>query len=143
LIAALPEDTAQFDETPAARHLYLPASHAKALHPNTTLIQGMRGSGKSFWFAALQSGDLRALLGSDTGLSAETVVSVGFGQRPLGKQFPSKRTLKSLHESGIDPQQMVCSRFSAAIGGGCTPAVRGTRGLAGPRPVDDRSSGGR
>ena len=96
LIAALPEDTAQFDETPAARHLYLPASHAKALHPNTTLIQGMRGSGKSFWFAALQSGDLRALLGSDTGLSAETVVSVGFGQRPLGKQFPSKRTLKAL-----------------------------------------------
>jgi hypothetical protein len=106
LIAALPEDTAQFDETPAARHLYLPASHAKALHPNTTLIQGMRGSGKSFWFAALQSGDLRALLGSDTGLSAETVVSVGFGQRPLGKQFPSKRTLKALHESGIDPQQI-------------------------------------
>lgn len=105
-IAALPEDTAQHDETPAARHLYLPASHAKALHPNTTLIQGMRGSGKSFWFAALQSSELRGLLGADTGLSPDTVVTVGFGQRPRGSLFPSKNVLASLLKEGLDAQHI-------------------------------------
>ena len=106
LIAALPEDTAQHDETPAAQHLYLPASHAKALHPNTTLIQGMRGSGKSFWFAALQSAELRRILGADTGLSPDTQVSVGFGQRSLGGLFPSKSVLASLLKEGLDAQHI-------------------------------------
>ena len=106
LIAALPEDTAQHDETPAARHLYLPASHAKALHPNTTLIQGMRGSGKSFWFAALQSGELRRLLGADTGLSSQTLVTVGFGQRLSGGLFPGKNVLASLLKEGLDAQHI-------------------------------------
>ena len=106
LIAALPEDTAQHDETPAARHLYLPASHAKALHPNTTLIQGMRGSGKSFWFAALQSSELRGLLGTDTGLSPDTKVTVGFGQRTYGELFPSKKVLANLLGSGLEAQDI-------------------------------------
>lgn len=106
LIAALPEDTAQHDETPAARHLYLPASHAKALHPNTTLIQGMRGSGKSFWFAALQSSELRGLLGMDTGLSPDTKVTVGFGQRTYGGLFPSKNVLASLLKEGLEAQHI-------------------------------------
>lgn len=106
LIAALPEDTAQHDETPAAHHLYLPPSHAKALHPNTTLIQGMRGSGKSFWFAALQSSELRGLLGEDTGLRPDTEVTVGFGQRSLGSLFPSKNVLASLLKEGLDAQHI-------------------------------------
>ncbi len=106
LIAALPEDTAQHDETPSARHLYLPASHAKALHPNTTLIQGMRGSGKSFWFAALQSSELRGLLGADTGLSPDTKITVGFGQRTHGGIFPSKKVLSDLLRDDLEAQDI-------------------------------------
>lgn len=123
LIAALPEDTAQHDETPAARHLYLPASHAKALHPNTTLIQGMRGSGKSFWFAALQSSELRGLLGADTGLSPDTEVTVGFGQRSLGSLFPSKNVLASLLKEGLEAQHIWLAVVFRQVMGGQAPAV--------------------
>lgn len=123
LIAALPEDTAQHDETPAARHLYLPASHAKALHPNTTLIQGMRGSGKSFWFAALQSSELRGLLGADTGLSPENVVTVGFGQRQSGGVFPSKNVLASLLKEGLEAQHIWLAVVFRQVMGDRAPAA--------------------
>jgi hypothetical protein len=106
LIAALPEETSQYGETPNAGQMYLPASHAKALHPNNTLIQGMRGSGKSFWFQALQSGDLRKLIGTQTGLDANTLVTVGFGQVPGGNRFPSKDTLIQLIKDGCEPRRI-------------------------------------
>lgn len=106
IIAALPEETSQHGETPKAGEIYLPAPHVKALHPNNTLIQGMRGSGKSFWFLALQSSELRALIGAQIGLDATTLVTVGFGQVPGGNQFPSKDTLISLIKDGCEPRRI-------------------------------------
>ncbi len=106
LISALPEETSQHGEAPAARQIYLPVPHAKALHPNNTLIQGMRGSGKSFWFLALQQRDLRTLLGTRVGLAADTQVTVGFGQRPSGNQFPGKDTLIALLKEGLEPRHI-------------------------------------
>lgn len=106
LIAALPEETSRHGETPKAGQMYLPAPHAKALHPNNTLIQGMRGSGKSFWFLALQSGELRTLIGAQVGLDASTLVTVGFGQVPGGNQFPSKDTLIQLIKDGCEPRRI-------------------------------------
>jgi len=106
LIAALPEETSQHGETPRAGQMYLPAPHAKALHPNNTLIQGMRGSGKSFWFLALQSGELRTLIGAQVGLDASTQVTVGFGQVPGGNLFPSKDTLIQLIKDGCEPRRI-------------------------------------
>ncbi len=106
LLAALPEETSQHGETPRAGQMYLPAPHAKALHPNNTLIQGMRGSGKSFWFLALQSSELRTLIGAQVGLDANTLVTVGFGQVPGGNQFPSKDTLIQLIKDGCEPRRI-------------------------------------
>lgn len=106
LIAALPEETSQHGETPRAGQMYLPAPHAKALHPNNTLIQGMRGSGKSFWFLALQNSELRTLIGAQVGLDASTQVTVGFGQVPGGNQFPSKDTLIQLINDGCEPRRI-------------------------------------
>ncbi|HMV59321.1 MAG TPA: hypothetical protein PKD38_19170 [Nitrospira sp.] len=106
LIAALPAETSQHGETPKAGQMYLPAPHAKALHPNNTLIQGMRGSGKSFWFLALQSSELRTLIGAQVGLDASTLVTVGFGQVPGGNQFPSKDTLIQLVKGGCEPRRI-------------------------------------
>ena len=106
LLAALPEETSQHDETPKAGQMYLPAPHAKALHPNNTLIQGMRGSGKSFWFLALQSSELRTLIGTQVGLDANTLVTVGFGQVPGGNLFPSKDTLIQLIKDGCEPRRI-------------------------------------
>ena len=106
LVEALPEETSQHGDTPRAAQMYLPAPHVKALHPNNTLIQGMRGSGKSFWFLALQNSDLRALIGAQVGLDANTLVTVGFGQVPMGNQFPSKDTLISLIKDGREPRRI-------------------------------------
>lgn len=106
LISSLPEETSQHGETPRAEQMYLPAPHAKALHPNTTLIQGMRGSGKSFWFLALQNAQLRALIGAQVGLDADTLVTVGFGQASLGNKFPNKDTLISLVDDGCLPRRI-------------------------------------
>lgn len=102
---ALPQDTSLHGETPQSRHLYLPATHAKALNPNSMLIQGMRGSGKSFWFQALQDRELRALIGGQAGLDAETQVTVGFGERPTGS-FPRKDVLMSLLCDSIEPRHI-------------------------------------
>ncbi|WP_124950464.1 hypothetical protein [Sulfuriferula thiophila] len=106
IVAALPEETSQHGETPQAGHVYLPSTHAKALHPNNTLIQGMRGSGKSFWFQSLQNRDLRALLGVQVGLDADTRVSVGFSPASGGNEYPSKDTLISLITAGYEPRRI-------------------------------------
>jgi len=106
LVAALPADTARHGETPEAREMYLPSTHVKALHPNSTLIQGMRGAGKSFWFLALQRSELRTLIGAQVGLDANTLVTVGFGQGSSGNQFPSKDTLIKLFKAGCEPRRI-------------------------------------
>jgi hypothetical protein len=106
LIAALPEETSQHGEIPLPGQMYLPVSHAKALHTNNTLIQGMRGSGKSFWFLALQSRELRTLIGAQVGLDANTLVTVGFGQASGGNKFPSKDTLIQLIKNGWEPRRI-------------------------------------
>lgn len=106
LRSALPADTSLHGEAPQAEHLYLPAVHAKALNPNNMLVQGIRGSGKSFWCAALQNTDLRDLLGSAAGLPAECVVTIGFSERPAGGLFPSKDTLSKLLDDDYDPRRI-------------------------------------
>ncbi|MBF0261060.1 MAG: hypothetical protein HQL97_04345 [Magnetococcales bacterium] len=95
LIAALPDETSTHGNTPQAGHLYLPATHAKALHPDTMLVEGMRGSGKSFWCAALQDPKLRALIGARFGIDAQTRVSVGFSEDPP-EGIPGRDTLEVL-----------------------------------------------
>jgi hypothetical protein len=44
----------QADE-PDPRFLYLPRSHIRALDPDSMLVVGARGTGKSFWWNALQN----------------------------------------------------------------------------------------
>lgn len=106
IIAALPEDTSLHGGTPEANQIYLPATHAKALHPNSMLIEGIRGSGKSFWWAALQSARLRALMGGQTSIDAGTVVSIGFGERSSPNDFPGKDTLVSLVNKKIESRRI-------------------------------------
>ena len=96
LRSALPADTSLHGGTPLAEHLYLPAVHAKALNPNNMLVQGIRGSGKSFWYAALQGADLRRLLGKAAGLPAASMVTTGFSEKPPGCHFPGKHSLSKL-----------------------------------------------
>lgn len=106
LRSALPADTSLHGEAPMAEHLYLPTVHAKALNPNNMLVQGIRGSGKSFWCAALQSADLRSLLGRAAGMPAECVVTTGFSEKPSGGRFPSKDTLSKLLDDNYEARRI-------------------------------------
>lgn len=44
--------------------VYVPISHLQALNPDRMVVEGMRGSGKSFWTGVLVNPELRRSLGS-------------------------------------------------------------------------------
>jgi len=76
--------------------LYLPGSHYKALSLEVSLVVGMRGGGKSFWWSALQDSDWRKLIGrkiSEPRLEHQTVCVDGYG---IGDDHPTSHTFKQL-----------------------------------------------
>lgn len=44
--------------------VYIPVSHLQALNPERMVVEGMRGSGKSFWTGVLVNAELRQALGN-------------------------------------------------------------------------------
>lgn len=98
-IAALPKDDAAAGTTsPRASSMYVPLSHQKALNPNASLVVGSRGSGKTYWYEALQDQTLRRLLGEfvpESGLAGFAKCSSGFGTDTHG-DFPRPATLRAL-----------------------------------------------
>ncbi|WP_152629592.1 hypothetical protein [Haliangium ochraceum] len=99
LLDALPVETSNFGQSVPARFLHVPASHAKALQPDTQLVVGMRGAGKSFWWTALQESGHRALVAKrvpHSGLSEGTQIAVGFGERPDPDHYPGRDVLGKL-----------------------------------------------
>ncbi len=85
---------------PEAGRLYVPAIHAKALNPDSDLVEGMRGAGKTFWCSALQNDALRGLLASnpEVGLALDTKVTVGYGESTSNPNAPDSDTLIQLVE---------------------------------------------
>lgn len=96
VVKAVPDDTSLHGEKPELRHTYLPATHVKALRPDTMLVVGIRGAGKSFWWSALQQEELRNAIGSQTGITKETLISKGFGVTPAPDDYPGKDTISAL-----------------------------------------------
>ena len=105
LLSALPEETSLHGNVPEARFVYLPASHRKALEPNASVVVGLRGAGKSFWWAALQDSKIRSLvshLAPHAGVSEKMHVAVGFGETAPGPDtFPGRETLEKLLSDGV------------------------------------------
>lgn len=107
LIDTLPEETSLFGQAVDARFIHVPASHAKALHPDTQLVVGMRGAGKSFWWRALQDKHQRTLVAErapNTGLAKAAEVSAGFGETPNPDAYPGPDVLVQLVRAGEDPR---------------------------------------
>ncbi len=99
---ALPMDVAVSGNTPDLKQTYAPASHAWALRPDSMLVVGIRGSGKSFWWSALQSKEHRQLITSlmpAAGLNADAIVTQGFGEKPSPGDYPGKDAIAKLIES--------------------------------------------
>lgn len=105
LSASLPEiDQASASPSQIIPATYVPPSHARALDPENTIVEGIRGSGKSFWFATLNSPVHRRYVASvfpETRIDDRVVVSQGFP----GDAAPSKDTLSRLSNT-YAPQQI-------------------------------------
>lgn len=89
------------------KQVYLPQSHLKAMDPNNPLVTGMRGSGKTFWCAALKDRAVRRLvdrLSSRSTRLEEMRVWTGFGVRPSADEYPGKDVLLQLVKSGVEPK---------------------------------------
>lgn len=104
---ALTETLPQNDEASSApsaevSYTYVPPSHARALDPDNTLVEGIRGAGKSFWWAALNSDPHRRYLASafpETRISTKIEISQGFGSQLSPQLAPGKDTLAQLTET--------------------------------------------
>ena len=88
-ILAAPLEASNFGERPEAGTLYLPLSHLKALRLDAHVVVGGRGVGKSFWTAALQSDELRNLLGAAESELAGTEVRAGFANTEDIASYPN------------------------------------------------------
>ena len=105
---ALPGETSLFGGCPELRYTYLPAGHAKALQPDSMLVVGIRGAGKSFWFSALQDEDHRSLIDKKlpkAGIRKDTMMSQGFGEKSSPEDYPRKDVLVMLLED-FDARQI-------------------------------------
>lgn len=106
---ALPHDTAVFNEPPNIGYTYIPSGHEKALHPNVMLVEGIRGAGKSFWWAVLQKPEYRKMIAyvlPKSRISEHSKISVGFGVTNQPHDFPDKYIITQLITRGADPRQI-------------------------------------
>lgn len=107
LLRALPEASSLYGGIPLPQHVYFPPTHAKALRPDALVVVGMRGAGKSFWWAALQDPAIRKLIASVdrfAQIEEKTEVAVGFGERPDIERYPDKDVLRHLLNEGREPR---------------------------------------
>ena len=105
-LTELPQET-WHAETPKPEQVYLPASHLKAMDPDTMLVTGMRGAGKTFWWSALQNPEVRQMIRQPdkrSTLTENTQVRAGFGIRPVPDEYPGQDALRSLMNSGVEPR---------------------------------------
>ena len=59
-LAELPSDhDASGEYRPTVEEIFAPEQHASALDPNTPVVVGARGAGKSFWAGVLEQDDTR------------------------------------------------------------------------------------
>lgn len=97
------EATSDLDQTQASasrpEFTYVPPTHARALDPEATLVEGIRGSGKSFWWAQLASESHRAFIQAnfpESRLPSGLKVAQGFGNGLSASQAPDSEVLDTL-----------------------------------------------
>lgn len=103
ILDSVPSDTSTHGGIPEPRHVYVPASHVKALRLDSNLVIGARGVGKSFWSAALTSVEIRATLEDTVSDLASLDVAVGFSERDDLDAYPNLDTFTQLQGQGNEP----------------------------------------
>lgn len=96
LLSSIP---AQTSVLPESRYLYVPRLHTRALSFDTMLVRGIRGSGKSVWWAALQDPIYREIIWQTLGhqvLDVNAEVFPGFGEISNPNAYPGQDILAQL-----------------------------------------------
>lgn len=101
---------------------YVPPSHARALDPESTLVEGIRGAGKSFWFSLLASSEHRSFVQStfpEANLPPKIQVTQGFGMGVPPARAPDADTLAALLNSRFRARSIwrAVVAHNAGIGG--------------------------
>ncbi len=108
VLSALQDNVStEYGAPPPPHQFFVPKTHARALNLNVPVVLGDRGTGKSYWWAALQSSPHRALLArfaSDTRIRLDTWVRPGFGKTLAPDNYPSKDVLAKLLANGHKPR---------------------------------------
>lgn len=97
-------DQAQATSSRPIAFTYVPPSHARALEPDATLVEGIRGAGKSFWFSLLASPQHLSFVRDgfpEARLPERLKVAQGFGMGLSIAQAPNAETLADLVDSGF------------------------------------------
>lgn len=97
-------DQAQATSSRPIAFTYVPPSHARALEPDATLVEGIRGAGKSFWFSLLASPQHLSFVRDgfpEARLPARLKVAQGFGMGLSIAQAPDAETLADLVDGGF------------------------------------------
>ena len=105
-LTELPEGVS-YGEAPTLANVYFPQSHLKALHPDISVVTGMRGAGKTFWWTALQNDAVRDMIlerRERAKLSRRTLLRKGFGVPAASDDYPSKDVLSDLLQRETAPR---------------------------------------
>jgi hypothetical protein len=93
---------------PDLRTLFTPDSHRLALEPDTTVVRGARGVGKTVWFKAIQDPLLRQTAADAYQLPRLNRIEThpGFGMKLEPDRFPGPAVLESLLTGTSDSTQI-------------------------------------
>lgn len=108
LLSALPgNDISSLEDVRTPGFTYVPPSHARALDPENTIVEGIRGAGKSFWWLALNSEPHRNFIRAafpEVRFGDGLEVAQGYGAQ-ASPHWPSKDVLKKL-SANFEPRHI-------------------------------------
>ncbi len=127
LRAALAESLPMVDQAGSAdmrspAFTFVPPSHAKALDIDSSLVEGIRGSGKSFWWNHLASDEHRRYVETaypDARLGSSFDAVQAFGAQSVSTQAPSQDVLMGLLKTY--PARAIWRAVLAYNAGFCAP----------------------
>ncbi|MGO8675552.1 MAG: hypothetical protein ACLQVX_06750 [Limisphaerales bacterium] len=107
---SIPKEFAQYGaDKVEPKFITCPASHLRALDPDCVIVEGIRGAGKSLWWTALKSPNVRAVLSevfpplrARSGLE----FSCGFGAGSSPDEWPDKDILAALRQEHAEPRHI-------------------------------------
>jgi hypothetical protein len=89
--------------------MYVPPSHARALDPDSSVVEGIRGSGKSFWWSHLSSDPHRKYVEEafpEARIGDNVRVVKAFGAQSHSVDAPDQDVLASLMKQGFSPRSI-------------------------------------